>query len=88
MNDNQLLQDLSVILNAHQDIEDASKFEPVDLAKIKEANDRIGSTVRRSCRASCALASRRIYPGVPVYNQRQPTKGPNPSWPPSNTSSF
>ncbi len=47
MNDNQLLQDLSVILNAHQDIEDALDAEPVDLAKIKEANDRIGSTVRK-----------------------------------------
>ena len=45
MDNSQLLRDLSIILNAHQDIEDALHAEPVDLAKIKEANDRIGIAV-------------------------------------------
>lgn len=43
----QLLKELTTILNAHQDIEDALKTDPADIDKIKAANDRIGEAVAR-----------------------------------------
>jgi hypothetical protein len=44
----QLLHDLSIILNAHQDIQDVlDGGRPLDFQKLRAANDRIGEAVMR-----------------------------------------
>ena len=44
--DTELLRQLSIIQNSYQDIEDALRLKPVDLACLKQANKRIGEAIK------------------------------------------